>query len=266
MGDVDRLWPATEPTEPPEADLIELYDYPPGPDRPFVRANFVSSVDGAVTLDGRSGGLSGEADRDVFALQRAMADVILVGAGTARTEGYRGVRMPEEHAKLRRKLGLAPVPPIAIVTASCWLTSEHVLVTDSEVPPIVITVASAPAEHRRTLANAGVPVLIAGEDRVHPATAIRLLGERGLYRVLTEGGPELFGELIGADLVDELCMTLSPRLVGGTAGRIAHTMEQLDPRMLRLASVVHDEDALLLRYHRNRAASQAASQTADQAG
>jgi riboflavin-specific deaminase-like protein len=247
---VDHLWPVPEP---PVADLYELYDYPPDLDKPFVRANFVSSVDGAVTLEGRSGGLSDPADREVFALQRAMADVILVGAGTARAEGYRGVRMSDRHAQLRRERGLAPVPPIAVVTASCWLTSEHVLVSDTEVPPIVITVESAPAEHRRALAAAGVPVLVAGEDRVDVATAVRMLGDRGLNRVLTEGGPELFGGLIEADLVDELCLTISPRLVGGTAGRIAVTPQELRPRRLRLVSAVHAEDALLLRYGRDQA-------------
>lgn len=250
MGCVDRLWPVDQP---PEAGVIELYDYPPDLRRPFVRANFVCSADGAVTMDGRSGGLSDPADREVFALQRAMADVILVGAGTARHEGYRGVRLPEEHARLRRKLGLAAVPPIAVVTASCWLTSEHVLVSDTEVPPIVITVGAAPVEHRRALAGAGVPVLVAGEHRVDPATAVRMLGEHGLNRVLTEGGPQLFGDLVAADLVDELCLTISPRLVGGMAGRIAQTSQELRPRRLRLASAVHAGDTLLLRYHRGAA-------------
>jgi riboflavin biosynthesis pyrimidine reductase len=254
MGRVDRLWPAAEP---PDADLVELYDYPSDLDRPFVRANFVSSVDGAVTLDGRSGGLSDWADREVFLLQRALADVIVVGAGTARTEGYRGVRMREEDAKLRRKLGLAPVPPIAVVTATCWLTADHVLVTDTEVPPIVITVETAPIEHRQALADAGVPVLVAGEHQADLAMAVRMLGERGLHRVLAEGGPQLFGDLVLADLVDELCLTVSPRLLGGAAGRIVQTPQELEPRMLRLASAVHADDALLLRYRRPHGRDQA---------
>lgn len=244
---MDRVWPAPAA---PAAELTELYDYPPDLRRPFVRANFVTSADGAVTLEGRSGGLSGEADREVFALQRAMADVILVGAGTARAEGYRGVRMPAGHARLRERLGLAPVPPIAVVTGSCWLTAEHVLVTDTEVPPIVITVASSPVAHREALAAAGVPVLVAGEHRVDLPAAVRMLGERGLRRVLTEGGPQLFGELVTGDLVDELCLTVSPRLVGGMAGRIAATPKELDPRVLRLASAVQADSALLLRYLR----------------
>jgi riboflavin biosynthesis pyrimidine reductase len=243
---VDQLWPA--PAAP--ADVRALYDYPPGLDRPFVRANFVSSADGAVTLQGKSGGLSDPPDKRVFALQRAMADVILVGAGTARNEGYRGARMPAEHAALRAELGLSPVPPIAVVTASCWLTPDNVLVTDAEAKPIVVTVESAPAEHRRALADAGIDVLIAGQERADPATTVRLLGERGLCRVLCEGGPELFADLIEADLVDELCLTIAPRLVGGPAGRITAGTAELAPRELSLASAVHHEDVLLLRYHR----------------
>jgi riboflavin biosynthesis pyrimidine reductase len=244
---VDQLWPLPEL---PAPDLDALYDYPTDLREPFVRANFVCSMDGAVTVEGRSAGLSDPGDRAVFALQRAMADVIMVGAGTARAEGYRGVRLPAEHAALRRRLGLSGVPPIAVVTGTCWLTPQHVLVADTAVPPIVITVRNAPAEHRSVLADAGVPVLIAGEDRVDVATAVRLLGERGLNRVLCEGGPGLFTDLIAADLVDELCLTISPRLVAGPAGRIAAGPRELGPRRLRLASAVHDEDALLLRYLR----------------
>ena len=93
-------------------------------------------------------------------------------------------------------------------------------------------------------------MLVTGEHRADLAAAVRMLGERGLNRVLTEGGPDLFGDLIAADLVDELCLTISPRLVGVPAGRIAGTSQELDPRMLRLESVVHAENALLLRYHR----------------
>jgi len=246
MASVDQLWP---PQARP-ADLAALYDYPPDLAAPYVRVNFVSSLDGAVTLANRSRGLSDPADRDVFALQRTMADVILVGAGTARAEGYRGMRPTDEQATTRAALGLAPVPPIAVVTASCWLTPEHPLVTDTLVPPIVVTVERAPAEHRAALADAGVPVLVAGPDRVDAAEAVRLLGERGLNRLLCEGGPHLFADLVDADLVDELCLTISPQLVGGAAGRITAGAAERS-HGLRLASVVHDESTLLLRYHRS---------------
>lgn len=247
---MDQLWPATATAE---ADLVALYDYPPKLTRPFVRVNFVSSADGAVTLDGRSGPLSDPPDKEVFALQRALADVILVGAGTARNEGYRGPRMPREHAELRARLGLDPVPPIAVVTASCWLTPQHVLVSDTGVPPIVFTVESSPREHRKALADVGVSVLIAGEEQADVTRVVDELGERGLHRVLCEGGPQLFTDLIEHDLVDELCLTIAPRLIAGPAGRIAHGPEELGPRELRLTSAVHHDDVLLLRYARRSA-------------
>ena len=96
--------------------LAALYAYPdiaPGA-APWLRASMVASVDGAASLGGRSGGLSGDADRLVFSVLRSLADVILVGAGTARAEGYRPVRDGEVWASLRA--GRAPVPPIAVVT------------------------------------------------------------------------------------------------------------------------------------------------------
>jgi riboflavin biosynthesis pyrimidine reductase len=247
MHGVDQLWPAPEPVE---ADLVSLYDYPADLREPFVRVNFVSSVDGAVTVNGRSGGLSDPADKYLFQLLRALSDVIVVGAGTARAEGYRGARISAKHAEVRRRLGLSAVPPIAVVTASCWLTSEHILVRDAAVPPIVITVESAPGEHRQALADAGVRVLIAGSDRVDVSAAVRVLGELGLRRVLAEGGPQLFGDLIVAGLVDELCLTLSPRLVLGPAGRIASGLTELHDRPLRLTSAVHSDNELMLRYRR----------------
>ncbi len=243
MAGVDLLWPAGSGA----ADLMALYDYPPDLRAPYVRANFVSSADGAVALAGRSGGLSDPADREVFALQRTMADVILVGAGTARVERYRGMRPTAEQAATRATKGLAPAPPIAVVTASCWLTPEHPLVVDTIAAPIVVTVEAASERRRTELTDAGVPVLIAGDERVDVAVAVRLLGERGLHRELCEGGPELFADLVAADLVDELCLTISPRLVAGPAGRIAHGDAE-HPRRLRLASVVQADDALLVRY------------------
>ena len=102
----------------PDADgLADAYAYPDG--RTWIRANFVSTVDGAARgTDGRSASISPEVDRSVFALLRSLADVILVGAGTARQEGYEPVRPDEVDAELRESLGLAPVPPIALVTAS----------------------------------------------------------------------------------------------------------------------------------------------------
>lgn len=232
------------------ADLAEVYAYPNPLDRPFVRVNFVSSADGTVSVAGRSRGLSSPADHRVFHLLRALSDVVLVGAGTARVEGYRDVRFDAGQAELRRRLGLPAAVPLAVVSGSAALRPDSGLFTRSAGPPIVLTTLAAPAANLAALAETGAEVIVAGDQRVEPATALAQLAERGLYRVLCEGGPELFGDLIAADLVDELCLTLAPLLVAGPAGRIARTIAEPAPRGLSLASVLHDDGTLLLRYRR----------------
>ncbi|MEJ2853003.1 MULTISPECIES: pyrimidine reductase family protein [unclassified Saccharothrix] len=248
------LWPPpaaeTTTTELTDADLERLYDYPPDLDRPWVQVNFVSSLDGAVSVSGRSGGLGNPADKKVFALGRDLADVVLVGAGTALVEGYQGVKAGEVRRERRARLGLAEVPPIAVVTANCSITPTSPLVVNTSVPPILITTAAAPADRRKALTEAGADVVIAGDDRVDLVRALKALDDRGLRRVDCEGGPTLFGGLIAADLVDTLCITYAPLLAAGDAGRIATGPLPEAPRDLRLASILRYESALLLRYHR----------------
>ncbi|WNV83805.1 pyrimidine reductase family protein [Umezawaea sp. Da 62-37] len=245
------LWPP-QGGEITDSELERTYDYPAGLDRPWVRVNFVSSADGAVSVDGKSGALGNAADKKVFALGRDLADVVLVGAGTAEVEGYRGIRAGEVRAERRARLGLAPVPPIAVVTARASVPPTSPLLTDTSVPLIVLTTSSAPAERRAALAGAGADVVVVGEHEVDLVAVLRALDERGLRRVDCEGGPTLFGALIAADLVDELCVTVAPALVGGDAGRIAHGPTPAIPREMALTSVLHSESALLLRYQRVR--------------
>ncbi|GAA4037185.1 pyrimidine reductase family protein [Allokutzneria multivorans] len=250
---MDSLWSA-QPDEPfDEGRIEEFYAYPAPLERPWVRVNFVSSVDGAVSVSGRSRGLSTPADHRVFQLGRDLADVVLVGLGTAVVEGYGGVPVTQRRAERRRRLGLSPVPPIALVTGRCALAPDSPLLTDTAVPPLVFTSSSAPASARKDVAAAGAEVIVAGQDRVDLRLALAELGERGLHKVDCEGGPTLFGNLIAEDLVDELCLTMSPLLVGGDAGRIATGPLPERPRALSLVSVLHEDDALLLRYGRERA-------------
>ncbi|WP_367139141.1 pyrimidine reductase family protein [Saccharothrix sp. HUAS TT1] len=241
------LWPprAGEITD---DELEQLYDYPDGLDRPWVQVNFVSSVDGAVSVAGRSAGLGNEADRKVFMLGRDLCDVVLVGAGTALVEGYHGVKAGEVRASRRARLGLAPVPPIAVVTGRCSIEPTSTLLTSTSVPPIVLTTAAAPRERRDALLAAGADVVVVGEESVSMDLALAALDERGLRRVDCEGGPRVLGALIDADLVDVLCVTFSPLLAGGDAGRIATGPLPPAPRSLELRSVLHHESALLLRY------------------
>ncbi|MDN5916829.1 MAG: pyrimidine reductase family protein [Pseudonocardia sp.] len=229
------------PDDGSDAWLAARYPHPPAGDagaRPWVRANMVSSLDGAVEVDGRSGGLASDADRRVFGLLRTRADVILVGAGTVRAEDYRGAR---------RGAGDLP-PPIAVVTGSAELDPGARLFTDTRTAPIVITTADAPPDRRTALADAGGDV--AALTDLRPATLLAELARRGLHRVLCEGGPTLLGAMVAADLVDELCLTLSPLLAAGRAGRTA-VSDPAPPRSMRLAGALEEDGSLFLRYARS---------------
>lgn len=243
------MWP--DPAELTDAELEGLYDYPADLTKPWVQVNFVSSADGAVTVNDRSQGLSSPGDKKVFALGRDLADVVLVGAGTARAEKYQGVKRTEVRTERRARLGLAPVPPVAVVTASATLDPESPLIAGAEVPTIVVTCASAPAERRKALAAAGADVVIAGQDTVDVRALVAELDERGLRRVCCEGGPTLFGELVLTGLVDQLCLTIAPLLAGGGAGRIVSGSPVTAGLGLSTESVLRDDDGfLMLRYRR----------------
>jgi len=230
--------------------LEDLYAYPDELTRPFVQVNFVASADGAATVSGRSRGLSSPADKKVFALGRDLADVVLVGAGTAVVEGYRGVRRTDLRAERRARLGLSDIPPIAVVTGQGSIDPESPLVTDTAVPLIVLTSEAAPVDRRKALADAGADVVVAGTSRVDAALALDALADRGLRRVCCEGGPTLFADLIAAGLVDQLCLTVAPVLVGSGAVRVATGRPADEPMGLTLESVLTDEGFLMLRYRR----------------
>jgi riboflavin biosynthesis pyrimidine reductase len=248
MTRVKRLWPLPVLDEVDDAALGAHYAWPDEPAAPYVRANFVSSVDGAVSVDGRSGGLGTAADKAVFGLLRELAEVVLVGAGTVRAERYRGARRPTR--------GRPTPPPIAVVTGSADLDAESGLFTDTVVAPLILTTESAPSENRRTLAAAGGEVVVL--PRLTPDVLLAELSRRGLNRVLCEGGPLLLGTLQAADAVDELCLTLSPLLAGGGAGRIARGPDGSPPRAMTLVGVLHADDTLLLRYRRSPGPADAA--------
>lgn len=233
-----------------DSALEELYDYPSGLTAPFVQVNFVASADGAATVSGRSRGLSSPADKKVFALGRDLADVVLVGAGTAIAEGYRGVKRTELRAARRERRGLPAIPPIAVVTGRGSIPPSSPLLTDTAVPPIVITAEVSPLPWRKEVADTGADVIVAGEDRVDAALALSALADRGLLRVCCEGGPTLFGDLVSAGLVDQLCLTVAPKLAGAGAVRIATGLAAAEPMDLALESVLADEGFLMLRYRR----------------
>ena len=236
-------------------DLSDFYAYPAERDGVWLRANFIASLDGGATFSGKSGELGGPGDRAVFSALREMADVILVGAGTVRTEGYAGARPTVTQRQRRQNRGQREVPHIAIVSKSGRLERDMPVFTRTEVPPLVCTCAAAADQTRRTLAGlADVLDCSTGDpDSVDSAAVLATLADRGLPRVLTEGGPMLFSSFVEHGLLDELCLTIAPTLVGGEAGRIATGSEQVLTAM-RCAHILTDDDGYLYtRYVRETA-------------
>jgi riboflavin biosynthesis pyrimidine reductase len=228
-------------------DLAGLYAYPDGQ---WLRANMVSSADGAATLDGASRGLSSDTDRQVFALLRALCDVVLVGAATVRVEHYGPARPQERWRDLRT--GRPPTPPIAVVTGQLNLDPESPLIAAA--PPyartIIITTAHAPRDRRVGLER-HADVIVAGDETVDLKAAVGALAERGYRRMLAEGGPHVLGELVEAGLMDELCLTIGPLMAGPGANRIvAGALAPAEPLPLALAHVLEDDGFLFCRYTR----------------
>jgi riboflavin biosynthesis pyrimidine reductase len=215
---------------------------------PHLRVNFISSLDGAATRDGLSGGLGDDADRLVFDTLRMLTDVILVGAGTVRAEGYGGIRFTDDAVAWRLAHGLPEHPPVAIVSGRLDLDPELGVFTRATTRPIVITSGAAPVQRRMALAEVA-DVLVCGEASVDHRLVVATLAGRGYPQVLCEGGPGLFGSLLAGDGVDELCLTLAPLLESGLAPRIA-AGETATPRRMRLAHALPAGDTLLLRYLR----------------
>ena len=250
-----------EPADLGDHELAARYGYPDqaGSAACWLRANMVTSLDGAATVGGRSGGLSGGADQQVFAMLRALADVILVGAGTARVEGYRPVRPRLEGVRWAwLRAGRTPSPPIAVITRRLDLDLESPLLAGSpaHARTIVITTEEAPAARRAQVA-ATADVIVAGRDSVDIVAAVTALAGRGHRRILTEGGPYLLTQIIEAGLLDELCLTISPLLAGPGAGRIVAGPGPPHPpgggassHELRLAHVLAEDGHLLCRYLR----------------
>jgi len=201
--------------------LADLYAYPdPLPAAGWVRANMVTTLDGSATgADGLSGTIGGAADKAVFRALRGLADVVLVGAGTARDEGYRRPQPQDGFAERRLAAGQKECAALAVVTRSGRLPTEHDLFAP-EVPSLVVTCAAADVEGLRARVGRD-RVIVAGEDDVDPLLAAAQLAARGMRRILLEGGPTLLGRFEEAGRLDELCLTLSPVLVAGGGPRIA---------------------------------------------
>ncbi len=206
-------------------------------------ANMVTSIDGAYSLEGVSGGLSSAADRAIFHTLRAAADVILVAAGTARTERYRRPTTREDLLPWRRSAGLADVPRLAVVSRSLAIPADQPFLQGDGPDPLVL--------HPTASDVAGVPdgveLRSVGEDEVDLSAALASLRADGAEVVLCEGGPRLLGQLHELGLLDELFLTLAPRLVGGEQLGLL-SPAPVHPTRQHLHRVWEDEEFLFLTY------------------
>lgn len=219
------------------ADLLDLYS---AQDDALLRAGFVLSADGGAAVGGGSRALQSPADQAVFAALRAVSDAVVVGAGTARAEGYRPVGVRPQGRQWRSAHGRPASPTLVLVSRSLELDPGDACFTG---PTVVVTCAAADAGRRAAL-EAVADVVVAGDHDVDLPAAVRALHERGLRRLLCEGGPTLLTALLTADLVDELCLTTAPVLLGTAPTLLVQALAA--PRDLRLVHLVDGGDGSLL--------------------
>jgi len=239
-----RLLPDPGPTSVEEQlDAYGPWEHP-HEDRPLVAMNFAATVDGRATIGGVSGPIGSDADTTMLACLRTRFDAVMIGAGTMRAERYGRLARKQETRERRERLGLPPEPLMVIVSGRLDLPWDAPLF--SEGGPILIFTASEAEPPELSAA----PEIVRHRDFVDIVAALRhLRHERGIRALLCEGGPGLHGELEGGGLVDELFLTIAPKLSGGEAPRI---VEGELPRVveLELAWLLEEDGELFARYRR----------------
>jgi riboflavin biosynthesis pyrimidine reductase len=234
------------PTPTTEVDTLDAYDVPAGP---HLRVNMVSSVDGAAAVGGRVGVLSGTADQELLHDLRSLCDVLLVGAGTIRAEGYGPIRLSTEEQERRVASGQSALPRLAVLTRTLDLDLTAPVFARATVRPLVVTTERATSERRRA-AEEVADVVVAGDETVRLGAALEVLHDRGLPHVLSEGGPHTLAELFTEDLVDELCLAIAPVVTAGSELRITAGPALEAPKQLALSQVLERDEFLFLRYTR----------------
>ncbi len=257
LGRVSQLGPG---------GLTQCYAYPAAhPDEPrscWVRGNMIASIDGGATSAGKSGALGADGDGAVFAALRELADVIVVGASTARVENYAGVQFNAAQRQERKRRGQSEVPPIAVLTRSGRLERDSQLFHRTEVTPLILTSADAVSNTRTRLGALAEVLDASGEhtDSVDLRVALDLLAAKGLLHVLTEGGPGVLGMFTEQNVLDEMCLTVAPALVGGKSVRIVTGPAEIHTAMQLIHVLTDDDDYLYLRYGRRDPARSGAAQ------
>ena len=243
------------------AELSRLYGGDLGLDEPCVYANFVETVDGVVAIPPipRSNAVVAadrEADGFVMGLLRALADCVLVGAGTL-AASPEGTWRPEKvyppatgaFAELRARRGATLAPAVAVVTGRGSIDPAHPVLE----PGAVVLTSTTGAERLAGALPPAATLVVLGDDRMLDGRAIvDALHARGHRLILSEAGPHTFGSLLASDAVQELFVTVSPLLAGdagpGTRYRLVEAADLVPPRRLRLLSARRGDEHLLLRY------------------
>ncbi len=231
-----------------DVDVLSLYlaDSRAVAGRPWMMFNMVVSVDGATAIHGGSTALNDEDDKRLFAVLRTIPDVILVGAATVRAEDYGPVMLDETRRAIRLERGQSAAPVLAIVSGRLNLDPESKVFSNSEYRPMIITSTDADPGRLAMLGDAAEVVFL---PELTPQGIVQHLGAASV--VLCEGGPTLNGQFVRAGLVDELNLTVSPKLVSGDSARMAGGAEAMPPLEMRLDRVLSGDRALFLRYLRH---------------
>ncbi|CAB4885808.1 unannotated protein [freshwater metagenome] len=220
---MQRLYPL--PAGPTTAAESYGVARPSGPQgRPWIATCMISSIDGSTVLAGVSGGLSSSADRDVLLTLRLIADMVIVGAGTVRSESY------GKPTKAGQRIGVVSNTGNVDTSTSLFTSGAGFLILPENAPPT------------------SVESVRAGIDEVDLAAAVRALPGRPRF-VHAEGGPSLNGTLASADLIDEINLTTSPQVIGGSGPRLMSNAPDL-MQPFRLVHLLEDNGFIFSRYVR----------------
>jgi riboflavin-specific deaminase-like protein len=241
------LFPEQRDTSPEElSSRLRLGERAPE-DRPYLVVNMVSTLDGKATIDWRTRGISSDLDRELFHGLRTQPDAIVVGAGTARTERYGRMTKSDELRERRRGEGLEPDPLAVVVSGRLDLPADLPLLQEPEQRVVIATGSDAVLQGT----SAQVAYERTGDDL--PLLMGRLRSEHRIRSVLCEGGPTLNSHLLAAGLVDELFLTMSPKLSGGAAAlTIVAGRDLVEPAEMELVSVAAGEGELFTRWRLRR--------------
>ena len=237
-----------EPATVEVADLLAGIDLAgrPGEERPYTIVNFISSADGRAAFDGRSKALGDAADRELFHGLREQVDAAMAGTATLRAERYGRLVSDPERRRRRVQAGRSPEPLACVVTRSGEVPAEIPLFSEPDARILVF----GPRELELAGCAAQVEVVPLDPGELTLTTVMRRLrADFGVRSLLCEGGPTMFGALLRERLVDELFLTLAPKLAGGgSAPTITSGPELPELARLELVWALEHSSALYLRY------------------